>query len=174
MAKPIYKLNEVFVAGGFPNVTYVERKALKLEQKLERALEKPNHFVSMTGVSKSGKTVLLRNFLSSRNFIGVDGGQVTNVATLWTTIANRLSQPKSVTHVEETEKSSQTSQKLGISAQIPHFLKFSGGVGREASDGTRSSVSVESVIDLQNECGRYLIENEVVLVIDDFPLVSQR
>ena len=75
MAKNVYNRNDVFKTGGLPIVTYVDRASLDLEDKIERAIEKPHHFVSITGATKSGKTVLLHSVIDGQHFVGVDGGQ---------------------------------------------------------------------------------------------------
>jgi hypothetical protein len=171
--KIIYKLKDVFIAGGSPKVTYVERKKLGLETKIQRALEKPNHFASITGVSKSGKTVLLKHFLDERNYIGVDGGQVKDVKSLWATVADRLSQPNTVISTQEIASGTKKSAKLGFSAKIPHFFEANAQAGVSDSAGSKSSTSMENTVDLQNACGRYLVSNEVILVIDDFHYIKR-
>src|SRR5437868_5408513 len=66
----------VFVAGGQPSVTYVDRAHLKIEDSLRRALDVPNQIVSLAGPSKSGKTVLCRQVLDGSPYVWVEGGQL--------------------------------------------------------------------------------------------------
>ena len=51
---------DVFTPNDFPEHTYVRREGEDLEQRLERALATPKVVVSISGPSKSGKTVLDR------------------------------------------------------------------------------------------------------------------
>jgi hypothetical protein len=169
MSKKIsYHVDQVFVAGGLPTVTYVDRASLGLERKIARALALPHNFVTITGASKSGKTTLLHSVVGDRPFVGVDGGQVKDVRTLWLTIADRLSQPTSVTHTTEVTDATQRSSKIGMTAKIPTILdlKIGGEQGRASEE--KASISSERIINLQNSCGDFLIKNNVVLVIDDF------
>jgi hypothetical protein len=68
--------DEVFVAGGQPTYTYVERSAEHVELKFARAIATPNQIVSLSGPTKTGKTVLCRRILGDRQFVWIDGGQV--------------------------------------------------------------------------------------------------
>ena len=95
--KKKYALEQVFVAGGLPTLTYVSRDHLQLERKLKRAIAQPHSFASITGASKSGKTVLCRNVLDGRQFIWIEGGQIADVEDVWRKIASELRQPTSFT-----------------------------------------------------------------------------
>lgn len=59
MFKTIHR-DEVFVAGGQPSVTYVEREDQDIVRNLARAVATPNQIVSLSGPTKTGKTVLCR------------------------------------------------------------------------------------------------------------------
>lgn len=173
MAKPIYRRDEVFVAGGLPTVTYVDRRSLKLEEKIERAIAKPHHFASITGTSKAGKTVLLHSVIETMNFVGVDGGQVRDVKTLWLTIADRLSQPSAVTVTTEASRGTQKTGKFGVTAKIPYILDLNIGAALGQENGETTSTSSHKTIDIQNACGDFLLKNGVVLVIDDFHYIKR-
>ena len=57
------KYSEIFVPGGFPRHTYNPRATLHLEQKLMEVRENLCKLVTVTGHTKSGKTVLTRKVL---------------------------------------------------------------------------------------------------------------
>jgi hypothetical protein len=171
--KTIHKIKDIFVTGGLPTVTYVDRRGLKLEEKLQRALAKPNQFASITGTSKAGKTVLLRSLLDKENYVGVDGGQVKDVKTLWLTVADRLSQPMTITTVTETSTGTQKTAKLGGSAKVPYLLDIRIGGDFGSSDNEKVSTSRQNTIDIQNICGKFLIDNSIKLVIDDFHYIKR-
>ena len=57
------KATSVFTPTDVPNVTNVERQTKNFEEELRRAFQIPKMIVSISGPSKSGKTVLvLRSF----------------------------------------------------------------------------------------------------------------
>ncbi|WP_156916835.1 hypothetical protein [Leisingera aquimarina] len=70
------KLKDVFVAGGMPTVTYIDREHLGLEKSLREELAEGYKIVAITGPTKSGKTVLCRKVISEQGSVWVDGGQV--------------------------------------------------------------------------------------------------
>ena len=67
------KIGQVFVAGGAPTITYVARDALDLEKGLSTYLEERYRILSLSGPTKSGKTVLLSRVVP--NTIGCRGAR---------------------------------------------------------------------------------------------------
>ena len=53
-----YKVSNVFVPGGMPKHTYVERTQTEIKNKLSDAKDNLCKLVTLTGQTKSGKTVL--------------------------------------------------------------------------------------------------------------------
>lgn len=70
------KVNEVFISGGFPINTYNPRKELKLEDSLVDYLETGHKLISITGPTKSGKTVLSTRVIPDESCVFVDGGSI--------------------------------------------------------------------------------------------------
>ena len=62
MADITYRIAQVFVAGGQPSLTYVERAAPEasqsLEERMRNCLDTGFKPLTVTGPTKSGKTVL--------------------------------------------------------------------------------------------------------------------
>ncbi|WP_156372841.1 hypothetical protein [Deinococcus sp. Leaf326] len=58
-----YLLRNVFVAGGEPSLTYNPRENLSLEEKIRDYLEERSRILSISGPTKSGKTVLVRRII---------------------------------------------------------------------------------------------------------------
>ncbi|PAQ09877.1 hypothetical protein [Mesorhizobium temperatum] len=85
--------DDVFVAGGQPTVTYVDRQELHVERSLARALATPNQIVSLAGPTKTGKTVLCKKMLGERECVWIDGGQIKRADDLWTKITAELNIP---------------------------------------------------------------------------------
>jgi Ni2+-binding GTPase involved in maturation of urease and hydrogenase len=54
------KVQEIFTPNDTPTVTYIDRSEHKLEQRIRDYYETPNVVVSVSGPSKSGKTVLIK------------------------------------------------------------------------------------------------------------------
>lgn len=80
------KYTQVFVPGGFPQFTYNPRRELNLERSVQQVLENLCKLVTVTGHTKSGKTVLVRNILPREEAVWVDGGGVGGEEDFWTTV----------------------------------------------------------------------------------------
>jgi hypothetical protein len=147
--------DEVFTAGGQPTVTYVDRKAEDVERTFARAIATPTHIVSLSGPTKTGKTVLCRKMLGDREYVWVDGGQVSSDAAFWDRVCHELSLPY------EQENSVTKEQELQLEIG-PLFVTAAGS-------RLRSSTSIERTrIDSMAAALSLLTREKIFLVIDDF------
>ena len=112
--------DEVFVAGGQPTLTYVQREEDHIERSFARAVATPNQIVSLSGPTKTGKTVLCRRILGDRQCVWVDGGQVTTSEEFWSTVASELNIPLA----SEVSRGGQTT--LAIQGSVPLITTASG------------------------------------------------
>ena len=126
--------DQVFVAGGQPTYTYVERSSEHVEAKFARAIAAPNQIVSLSGPTKTGKTVLCRRILGDRQFVWVDGGQVRNGEDFWNLVAQELNIPSSMENVNES------ATKIGLEGSLPLTLTASGSQLAVSSTRDRKSV----------------------------------
>jgi hypothetical protein len=152
--------NSVFVAGGQPSVTYVERKQLDIERQLARAMASPNQVVSLAGPTKSGKTVLCRHVLGQNEYVWIEGGQVSSAKGVWDKICSELNFP-----LEMTEGSG---SQTGVSAAVKTLL-FSAGGSQLFSRDTKHTYRFDSTA----SATKYLIENDIALIIDDFHYLDE-
>jgi hypothetical protein len=155
MNGPPLTRDTVFVAGGQPSVTYVEREQLHIERDLARALAAPNQIVSLAGPTKCGKTVLCRRILGDREYVWLDGGQVATAAQLWEKACYELNYP--------TEITKGTGDNVGGQARASVFFVTAGG-SRLSSTETKRTYKIDSM----STAMRHLIEGSVILVVDDF------
>lgn len=150
-----YHRDDVFVAGGQPTVTYVERSEVDAERMLARALATPNQIAALAGPTKTGKTVLCRKVLGSKEYVWIDGGQVSSAEEFWLRVASELALPDEtiITSTSETSGTVEASS-LVITANGSHLKSR----GREE---TKALNSVGDSINL-------LTRERITLVIDDF------
>jgi hypothetical protein len=153
--------DEVFVAGGQPSVTYVEREELHIERNLARALASPNQIVSLSGPTKSGKTVLCRRVLGERYYVWIEGGQIKQSNEIWDKICYELNVPI------EMGFSASTQTEGGISIDLPFVAS---GSGSRLSSSERSRTFR---IDSMSEALNYMLRNKLYLVIDDFHYLDE-
>ena len=89
------KATEVFTPSDYPLHTYVERDSAAMERRLKNALATPGEIISVSGPSKSGKTVLVQNAVGTNNLISVSGAGVTDSGVLWERILDWMEAPSS-------------------------------------------------------------------------------
>lgn len=89
------KASEVFTPGSFPVHTYVARQDLQLEQTLRDALDTPGQVISLTGPSKSGKTVLVEKVVGRDNLITITGAGIDSADLIWERVLDWMGAPAS-------------------------------------------------------------------------------
>jgi hypothetical protein len=88
LGEAMAEIGDVFVPGGVPNVTYVPRVALKLEPLVADWLGERGRILSLSGPTKSGKTVLVRKAIPEA--VEISGGDIDSMATFWSEIIDRF------------------------------------------------------------------------------------
>lgn len=162
-----FKYSDVFVPGGFPRHTYNPRESLALEGQLSEVRENLCKLVTVTGHTKSGKTVLTRNVLPPESSVWVDGGVVADEEDFWSIIIERLAAFQETSQGSEEGTASKIEGKASAGA---NFLvaKGEGELGaayesQRASSGERTRKVSSRVAALQA-----LRDSKVPLIIDDF------
>jgi hypothetical protein len=162
------KASSVFTPGSFPTATYVERSERNYEQLLQDSLEVEGQVISVSGPSKSGKTVLVEKVVGQDNLVTVTGAGMESPDSLWDTVLDFLDVPD--------ERSTATGVQGGIAvgaeakgkAGIPLVAQgeltgsgeMSGGASREKAEISHRR-GLSQVIEL-------LSGSDLVLLIDDF------
>lgn len=150
----------VFVAGGQPTITYIERQNHDVERMLARALASPNQIVSLAGPTKTGKTVLCKRILSERDYVWVDGGKIKTTVEFWEIVCAELNIPieNSITSGGETE--------ISIEGSLP-FITTAGG----SHLSTKSRTSTFKP-DSMGKALEFMTSEQIILVIDDFHYIA--
>ncbi|CAM2008806.1 ATP-binding protein [Acanthopleuribacter pedis] len=166
------KAKDVFVAGGLPTFTYIPRENRHLESALEDYLDQPFKILSITGPTKSGKTVLTRKRLPKKDSIWVTGGQFQNMDEFWEQVLNKVNVFNSVTASTTDSDSVTTGRNLNAGLGTP---VVSAGVksNHQVTNGTSSTNSKTRDYSYSTLAINYLEEHKIPLVIDDFHYVDQ-
>lgn len=150
------KLKNVFVAGGMPTVTYIDREHLSLESSLRNELAEGYKIVAITGPTKSGKTVLCKKVISERDSVWIDGGQVDGSDDFWGGLLRNLDLPD-----EET-----ISEKVSISASFKAVI----GLKTQVSDGKTVKFNGAT----KKEILQVMRERDLSLIVDDFHYLEDK
>lgn len=166
------RYQEIFVPGGFPRHTYNPRVELQLEQKLAESKENLCKLVTVTGQTKSGKTVLARRIFPPEESMWIDGGTVSAEDDFWQIIIEQLD----LFQEKEKEASKEVGGKIGGkgTAEANFFVaKGSGEVGAEIETSQGSSVTSSQTLSSRVVALRGLRDVNVPLVIDDFHYIPR-
>jgi hypothetical protein len=166
------RYQDIFVPGGFPRHTYNPRLELQLEEKLAEARDNLCKLVTVTGQTKSGKTVLARKLFPPEEAVWIDGGTVSKEDEFWQGIIEQLALFQSV----EIESSKEVASKLsGRGKAEANFLvaKGSGEIGAEIGTTRKSSTTTGRTASSRVIALRGLRASNAPLVVDDFHYIPR-
>lgn len=166
-----YKTSKVFVPGGMPRLTYVPREAIKLEASLKNAVDNLHKLITVTGQTKSGKTVLVNTVLpradAGKN-IWIDGGSVASEDDFWTMILHELGE---ATTLEESSASASTKSvdgEVGGGVGIPFVADVKGKTKTGLSKASSSGKGKKLELTPRTAALRALRDFDGSIVVDDF------
>ena len=171
--KKKYNIEDIFRPTSFPEHTYVDRIIAdedSYEFRLKKALRSAGRLISITGTSKSGKTVLCHKIVDSDLLIDISGAQITSKEDLWSQIAEKIRFPVEVQISSTAGKSYNEESSFG--GKVGAF-----GVGAEThSKKTNSDLNSHSISEKATRSNKmvvdYLIKNKKILLIDDFHYIN--
>lgn len=163
------RVSQVFVPGGMPKLTYVERTEGEIREKLESSKDNLCKLVTLTGQTKSGKTVLTQMIfpISDPNVIWIDGGSITTENDIWEQVLDKLD----IYPNEEINTSD--SSTLAVSGKAhasgnAFIVKGGGEIGVSQNDGSSKGKKSGRSITPKNAAIKALSESQSSLIIDDF------
>lgn len=161
-----YTLGQVFTPGGRPTITYNPRAEQRLEETVRDYLDERFRILSISGPTKTGKTVLLRNALPE-DAVWLSGGTIRTDEDFWVAVADGLA---SVTRFEDED--SQTTQETD-SWQVGADLKLVGGnKGRESEVGSSGTRRLGRDRRHKEAARHDLRKSGRVVVVDDFHYIG--
>ncbi|WP_152613192.1 P-loop NTPase family protein [Inquilinus limosus] len=166
-------LSDVFIVGGQPTLTYVAREELRLEYVLRDYLKFGYKVLSVSGPTKSGKTVLCRRILPTTGAIWLSGGEIQSEDDFWLRVVSELGAPTSLTEGRGRQLSLDLDGKAKGGLSIPLLAK--GGVELGIGGGFSQTNSKSSTISLDQKTAsiKALLDNKIPLVIDDFHYITR-
>lgn len=167
---------KVFVPGGMPIITYVPRTERDLENKLNSATDNLCKLVTLTGATKSGKTVLANRIFprASGDSIWIDGGTVDSEESFWREIHAQIKEDEDLQ--SQVGDSDQRSLALELSGEAGlKIIAKAAGKGSTAKINTFStSKQMKPVQGIKARTIRMLRESEKPLIVDDFHYLDRK
>jgi hypothetical protein len=160
---------DVFIPYSIPELTYVQRGTY--EEDLRRALASRGPIISLTGRSKSGKTVLATRVIGSSHACIVGCGTTPGPAAFWVEVLRVLGLPLESTVANSGSVATEHRQVAGVGGGIGSLVHVDGSTEDSATtvhESTASAVyrpSIGSAIAALRASGR-------TLVVDDFHYLS--
>ena len=169
-------VNQVFTPGGMPRFTYVDRRGRDLEQSLGESKKHLCKMVTLTGSTKSGKTVLT-NRIFPRIEVGnvwIDGGSVGSENDFWSQILNELNEATESEVTTAQESAQNVEGKIGGKAGIPLLMEGKGEVGTSVGRKKSDSKKTKRSLSPRAAAISALRTHEIPLIIDDFHYLDRQ
>lgn len=169
--KPL-RYQEIFVPGGFPRHTYNPRVDLNLEANLESGKDNLCKLITVTGQTKSGKTVLTRKIFPNDKSVWIDGGAAATEEEFWQLIVEKLELFQEVTQENSEESSNELETKMTGEAGL-FVVKGTGEIGGTLGSGRSESKSGSRSVSSKIAALSGLKIRELPLIIDDFHYLTK-
>lgn len=167
------KIKDIFTPGRFPTLTYIDDHLKVKEQQLLDTLDDGSMLVSISGPSKSGKTVFVEKVLGKDSLIQVTGAGVRDPAGLWMRVFDIIGTPIQKTTTSGSGKSGTIQGKAAAEGGII-VAKAKGEVSVAATLSSQNSETDTHSIDFLQLLIRELAGSDFVIFIDDFHYVERR
>src|ERR1017187_984967 len=162
------KATEVFVPGSYPEHTYVKREGDQLENTLRDALNTPGQVISLSGPSKSGKTVLVEKVVGKDLLISLSGASLNSAEQVWEKALDWMGTPTSETWslTEGTKVGAEVGAKGGYS--IPFLAKAEISASGKGEKTTEKASVYRSERRGLPQVVKEIGGSDFVILIDDF------
>ena len=159
--------HDVFTPSSFPEHNYVARDGDDLEDKLRFALKTKGQIVSLSGPSKSGKTVLVEKVVGMEKLVTVVGAGVHAPDDIWTRVLDWIDAPADVTDGKSGQL--RAGARVGGKTETDIIVASGEASGDLRTDFTRRTTGTErkarrGMEQVIEELGG----SDLVVLVDDF------
>ncbi|WP_221248495.1 hypothetical protein [Desulfuromonas versatilis] len=166
------KSSQVFTPGAFPVHTFVDDHLIEKKEQLLDTLDMGSMLISISGPSKSGKTVFVEQCLGRESLVQVTGAGVAKPEDLWLKVFDILGTPI----LESNSTTSSSGGKVAGSGQLEGnaiFAKGKAGVTVESSRSDSETTSSSFSVDCLQLLIRELAGTDFIVFIDDFHYIPK-
>jgi len=164
---PRLSSSEVFTPTSYPTHTYVVRDDLHHERLLREWIRQSTQIASVSGPSKSGKTVLVQRVVGEGNLITVSGASVRAPDQLWDRVLDWWGEPHVLTasHLDTSgdAESHERTANLGVPG-LGASGRSSHGKTEGSTDTTQATVNRRGLPQVVQE----LANSPYTILLDDF------
>ena len=163
------KAIEVFTPGKSPSITYVDDQLIERKDTLLDALEMGAAVISLSGPSKSGKTVFIEKTIGKDRLLSLDGTRVDDTNKLWNRVLDLIGKPISTRKTDQ--KAFRHDESGKVSGGISGLIKAEAGTLDARSDS--QSTTDEYAPDYFQLVVKELSGTKFVIFIDDFHYIEK-
>lgn len=167
------KSHQVFTPTGIPVHSYVTRDSEDYEGRLRRALEIQNSIVSLSGPSKSGKTVLLRRVVDPNDLIEVTGATIRSPEDLWHSVLYRRGTAIPEGETTSVEGSFSVAGKGGGKMGIPLIAEGQMEASASGAGAVARSITKRAPTDILHLVAQEIAKSKFTIFIDDFHYIPR-
>ena len=143
--KTTYKAEDIFRPTSFPEYTYINRtfaNGSTYEAKLKKALHSSGRLISITGASKTGKTVLCHKVIEQDKIIDLSGAQIQTQEDFWEQIAEKIHLPIEIQTTTINQSKLNINTSIGGKGKIPFIVtaQLNGQVGADNTTGKNVAI----------------------------------
>jgi hypothetical protein len=140
------RATSVFTPTDIPTITYVERMTRNYEQELRQAFTIPKMIVSISGPSKSGKTVLVSKVVTKDNLIHIYGATIKTAADLWINVLAWMGGSTEITETSGSKIAGGINVTAGGKIGIPLVAQGKADVQGNASLESNANVAKKAAL----------------------------
>lgn len=163
------RASEVFTPNKQPSVTYVDDHLVDKTKHLRHSLETGAGVISLSGPSKSGKTVFIEKTIGREYLVPVNGAGVDSAETLWNRVFSVIGTPIKVVETKGSNFTGTGAAKA--SGGVP--LVIQGEVSATGAWGINASKSDERAMDHLQLLIKELGGTQYIVFIDDFHYIPK-
>lgn len=165
------RATDVFTPNRLPEVTYVDDHLQARSRVLADALDTGAAVISLSGPSKSGKTVFIEKNIGKDRLIQVTGAGITEANKLWDRVFDIVGTPVGKRSTSANAFEGTVGGKIGGEAGI--LVSATGELSAEGKWSKSTEVETEKVIDYLQLLIRELANTGLVVFIDDFHYIPK-
>lgn len=165
------RATDVFTPGKLPEITYIDDHLKTRAQALADALDAGAVVISLSGPSKSGKTVFIEKNIGKDRLIQVTGAGVTEPNKLWDRVFDIIGTPVTRKKISASSFTGKVAGKVGGEAGI--LVKGTGEVSAEGAWEKSAEDETDIAVDYLQLLIRELSNSGLVVFIDDFHYIPK-
>ena len=163
---------EVFTPNAFPSLNYVTREK-NFDSQVKNGLVTPGIVISVSGPSKSGKSVLVQMVAGKDNLIRVFGAQIRAAEDVWTLALDWMDSPNARTTQRGTGETRTTVAGGSASAGALGIFNVSGTGSYSQTDCSNDTETTSRGRGGMAQVARDIGGSDYVLFVDDFHYMSR-